>query len=126
MAGVDFPLIGFTTLYLFAVWAIGRAFESCKLPAILGHFLAGVLMGPGFLDAVPYASDGHCETLVMSDTNPAVSSSSSYSSSDSSLRRLASSSFVGVPGDCLGLFVFDGVHIPDIWSFAGRRGAHGR
>ena len=35
MGGVDFPLIGFTTLFLFAVWAIGRAFQSCKLPVIL-------------------------------------------------------------------------------------------
>ena len=52
MGGVDFPLIGFTTLYLFAVWAFGRAFQSWKLPAILGHFLAGVLMGPGLLDIV--------------------------------------------------------------------------
>ena len=88
--GVDFPLIGFTTLYLFAVWAIGRAFQTCKLPPILGHFLAGVLMGPGLLDIVPYASDGHCETLVMSDTNP--------DSSSSGARRLAGDiTFVGVP-----------------------------
>ena len=35
MGGVEFPLIGFTALFLFAVWAIGRAFQSCKLPAIL-------------------------------------------------------------------------------------------
>ena len=35
MAGLDFDLIGFTALFLFAVWAIGRAFQSCKLPAIL-------------------------------------------------------------------------------------------
>ena len=72
-------------------------------------------MGPGLLDIVPYASDGHCETLVMSDTNPAdMSGSASLSSSGldgSSARRLAASSFVGVPGDCVGLFVFDGVHI---------------
>lgn len=64
-------------------------------------------MGPGLLDIVPYASDGHCETLVMSDTNPATHG---LSSSDSS-RQLAARSFVGVPGDCVGLFVFDGVCI---------------
>ena len=63
-------------------------------------------MGPGLLDIVPYASDGHCETLVMSDTNPA--DKYGLSSSDSS-RQLAARSFVGVPGDCVGLFVFDGV-----------------
>ena len=61
----------------------------------------------------------------MPDSNPAgdVVSSSGYSGS-ASARRLAAGepSFVGVPGDCLGLFVFDGVHIPDIWSFAGTVG----
>ena len=60
MAGVAFPLIAWTVLFIFSVWALGRLFKLCRMSEIIGEVLAGVLLGPNVFDKVPFASDGTC------------------------------------------------------------------
>lgn len=66
MAGVDFVLVLQVVAYILGIWGTGRLFKLCKQPAILGYLLCGIIMGPQFLDIVPYASDGTCETMTNS------------------------------------------------------------
>jgi len=102
MGGVAFDHLASVVLFLFCVWAFGRAFRSAKLPAVLGEFFAGVLLGPNCLDLVPYASDGSCPVLSISGRQLAEDSSSS--------------------GDCQSILVWTGQHTMDSWSFAGTVG----
>jgi Kef-type K+ transport system membrane component KefB/glycine cleavage system regulatory protein len=67
MAGTDFNVLLGLSLFLFTVWALGRIFRKLTLPSILGEFLAGVLLGPQFLDIVPFASNGRCKTVIFDD-----------------------------------------------------------
>ena len=64
MAGVDFYVVLQVVLFIFCVWATGRLFKACRLAAMLGYLLCGILMGPAFFDVVPYASSGTCDTIV--------------------------------------------------------------
>ena len=70
MAGVDFVHVLQVVLFMFNIWASGRTFKFFKQPAILGYLLCGIFMGPKFLDMVPYASDGMCDTMVSRQSSP--------------------------------------------------------
>ena len=91
MAGVSFDLLLAIVIFFVAVWCTGRAFRRISLPSILGELVAGITLGPEFLDVVPYASDGRCQTFVYGGTSGATASSSASSSSAASGRLLASS-----------------------------------
>ena len=45
MGGSDFSVTLWVTLFLFSIWAGGRAFGKLRLPPILGFFLVGILFG---------------------------------------------------------------------------------
>ena len=124
MAGVSFDLLIGMMFFLVAVWGSGRVFRMIALPAILGEFLAGVLLGPNFLDVVPYASNGRCDTIIFPNDD---------SGSASSLGRMLAGD-VSYPA-CVANHVWtpkwtmsdttkvgEEMHTPDIWSFAGTVG----
>jgi hypothetical protein len=116
MAGVDFELVLQVVMFITAVWSMGRLFKLFKQPAILGYLLVGILFGPNFFDIVPYASDGTCETMVVS-----------HSHGSSSHRRLASSGGVNGSASCseMAWNRYDyGTHIVPIWTMIGNVGAH--
>ena len=106
MGGVAFDHLASVVLFLFSVWAFGRIFRVIKLPAVLGEFFAGVLLGPNCLDLVPYASDGTCPILSIAGNDDSSSSGSDHGSST----------------DCQSILVWNGEHTMDIWSFAGTVG----
>ena len=125
MAGVSFDLLIGMMVFLIAVWGSGRMFRMVALPAILGEFLAGVLLGPNFLDIVPYASNGRCDTIIFPNDDSG--------SSSSSVGRMLAGSVSGPP--CKANLVWtprwtmsdttivgDEMHTPDIWSFMGTVG----
>ena len=126
MAGVSFDLLIGMMFFLIAVWGSGRMFRMVALPAILGEFLAGVLLGPNFLDVVPYASNGECDTIIF----PNDESGSSSAQIDG---RMLAGSYGGPP--CKANLVWTPrwtisdttivgktMHTPDIWSFMGTVG----
>lgn len=63
MGGVAFEHLTLVVLFLFAVWLLGRVFKMAKLPAVLGEFMAGLMLGPNCFDLVPFASDGNCPDI---------------------------------------------------------------
>lgn len=128
MGGVEFDLIFGAVVFLFTVWGCGRLFRLCTLPSILGELFAGILLGPHFLDIVPYASDGTCDTVIFDER-----SSSSSSTSRRQLGGDGSSSGSGDGSSSGRQECFDGLEwmprwsnsmfaTPDIWSFAGTLG----
>ena len=121
MAGSSFDVALWVTLFLFSIWAGGRAFKVMKLPPILGQLLMGVLFGPQVFDVVPYASNGLCESII----NPEPASPTS--------RMLAESSGSGSGGVNGSSYIFkcidvhwerweSGGHIKSIWQFIGEIG----
>ena len=127
MAGVSFDLLIGMMIFLIAVWGSGRTFRMFSLPAILGEFFAGVLLGPNMLDIVPFSSNGRCDTIIFPNDEAGSSSSSS------SEGRMLAGSVSGPP--CKSNLVWtprwtisdttrvgDEMHTPDIWSFMGTVG----
>ena len=125
MAGVSFDLLIGMMFFLIAVWGSGRVFRMAALPAILGEFMAGVLLGPNFLDIVPYASNGECDTIIFPNDESG--------SSSSSVGRMLAGSVDGPPCKANLMWtprwtmsdttvVGDQMHTPDIWSFMGTVG----
>ncbi len=108
MAGIDIEQLLLVSLFLAAVWMLGRLFSVARLPRILGELVAGMLLGPECFDLVPYASDGTCRRIYERRLS-AVNSSS------------GSSAGAGDPA-CMHLHVWQGEHMSDIWSFAGSLG----
>jgi Kef-type K+ transport system membrane component KefB len=105
MAGVPWEHMAGVVLFLYSIWMLGRLFRACRLPAILGELLAGILLGPNVLDLVPFASDGRC---------PGISFER---------RRLAAeASADGGEHDCRAILVWVGDHLMDVWSFVGTVG----
>jgi len=125
MAGVSFDLLIGMMFFLIAVWGSGRVFRMAALPAILGEFMAGVLLGPNFLDIVPYASNGECDTIIFPNDESG--------SSSSSVGRMLAGSVDGPPCKANLMWtprwtisdttpVGKSMHTPDIWSFMGTVG----
>ena len=125
MAGVSFDLLIGMMFFLIAVWGSGRVFRMAALPAILGEFMAGVLLGPNFLDIVPYASNGQCDTIIFPNDESG--------SSSSSVGRMLAGSVDGPPCKANLMWtprwtisdttpVGESMHTPDIWSFMGTVG----
>ena len=118
MAGTDFNLLVGVCLFLFFVWGTGRLFRRCTLPSILGELFAGILLGPQFLDVVPFASDGLCDTIIHDGAPPSGSASGS-----SSGRMLGSIAPCKADMMWTPRWGNDGaIHTNDIWSFAGTVG----
>lgn len=115
MAGFDF-LVGLQiALFLGAVWGAGRFFTICKLPAILGQLAAGIVLGPNFLDMVPYASNGRCDHIIdgLLPYDPVDASGSNG--------RMLAGGPVGCDDVPWERWVED-KHVPNIWVFAGNVG----
>ena len=111
MAGSNFDLYLWISLFVFSVWAGGRLFRAARLPPILGQLVIGVLFGPQFGDIVPYASDGTCDTIIVNS---------------SSHRQLAAAA--QTPLKCY-QFQWErwplapaGDRVPSVWSFLGNLG----
>jgi len=122
MAGVVFDLLAGVVLFLFFVWGLGRTFRLLHLPGILGELFAGILLGPNFLDMVPFASDGLCDTVVFPLDDPG-------SGADGSHRRLAGTNpckdMMQWTPRWSGSFLREdtsSMQTTDIWSFAGTVG----
>ena len=115
MAGTDFNLLVGVCLFLFSVWGSGRLFRRLTLPSILGEFLAGILLGPQFLDVVPFSSDGTCDTILFDAAAPSGSASHSG-------RALGSSPPCQEDFRWTPRWASDTIHTSDIWSFAGTVG----
>jgi hypothetical protein len=86
MAGVDFVHVFQVVLFMVTVWFSGRLFKALHQPAILEYLLAGIVMGPQFLDIVPYASNGDCDTMLNRRlaSEDSFNASSLYNASDAS------------------------------------------
>ena len=117
MAGVDFGLLAGVVFFLFAVWGAGRLFRRLSLPSILGELIAGILFGPHFLDIVPFASDGTCDTVLFE--------------ADSLHGSMQGRALAGISPPCQAHFLWsprwspsdsDPIDTKDIWSFAGTVG----
>jgi len=111
MGGINFENLALVVLFLFAVWAMGRIFRQIKLPAVLGEFLAGLLLGPNCFDIVPFASTGDCPSLKFGG--------------DDDRRRLGGDGEddkFAWPDGCFRNRWWKGDHIMDVWSFAGTIG----
>ena len=125
MAGVSFDLLAGAVIFLAFVWGLGRVFRMVKLPAILGELFAGIILGPNFLDVVPFSSDGNCDTVLYDSSDQGSGDGSTQG------RMLAAS---GNRPACLNQFQWtprwedwgDGqrhlIETSDIWSFAGTIG----
>ena len=130
MAGVSFDLLMGAVLFLFGVWGTGRVFRKMTLPAILGELAAGIFLGPQFLDVVPFASDGTCDTVIFpNDDTCETSSSGSYDDNATDGRRLASAeeccrqSLIWTPRWTMSdPWTIEQSNTGDIWSFAGTIG----
>jgi len=135
MAGVDYDFLLGVVLFLCATWFSGRAFKQVRLPAILGEFMMGLLLGPQMFDVVPFASDGNCDTLV-SDPNQAQIGTTYVAAEDTlAVPVVANASnnlsvgavavvkrFLAQKGgghDCRQIHMWDGEHHQDVWSFVG-------
>ena len=134
MAGVSFDLLMGAVIFLFGVWGTGRIFRKITLPAILGELAAGIFLGPQFLDVVPFASDGTCDTVIFpNDDTCETSSSGSYDDNATEGRRLASAeeccrqSLIWTPRWTMSdPWNTDQMNTGDIWSFAGTIGTCSR
>eukprot|EP00316_Scyphosphaera_apsteinii_P000295 CAMPEP_0119320298 /NCGR_PEP_ID=MMETSP1333-20130426/52113_1 /TAXON_ID=418940 /ORGANISM="Scyphosphaera apsteinii, Strain RCC1455" /LENGTH=1000 /DNA_ID=CAMNT_0007326993 /DNA_START=77 /DNA_END=3079 /DNA_ORIENTATION=+ len=120
MAGIDFDLLACAFFFLFAVWMLGRLFRICTLPSILGELFAGILLGPHFLDIVPFASDGTCDTVLFEPRD--YSGSTEAGSSPSHGRALAGADQCKEALRWMPRWGSSMLDTPDIWSFAGTVG----
>ena len=133
MAGVSWDLLISVMFFLVSVWGAGRAFRMANLPSILGEFLAGVFLGPNFLDIVPFSSNGRCDTIIFPHeevvSNLSTGSAGSTGCDEDHGRMLAAASGPQCMSNLLWTprWSMEGkegieMHTPDIWSFAGTVG----
>ena len=133
MAGVSWDLLISVMFFLVSIWGAGRAFRMANLPSILGEFLAGVFLGPNFLDIVPFSSNGRCDTIIFPHeevaSNLSTGSTGSTGCDEDHGRMLAAASGPQCMSNLLWTprWSMEGkegieIHTPDIWSFAGTVG----
>ena len=60
MSGTDFYHMIEVVFYLFCLWVFGWLFHKVGIPVILVEIAVGLILGPPWLDMIPYASDGTC------------------------------------------------------------------